>query len=132
MKILLALLVAFSLFAQSWSVVYRSQKLHLKKSDLKYIYFKKMRQKNGISITALNLPSSHPARKAFLKQILDSDLHHWDIYYDQMYFMGVKTPPVLNSSEAMIKFLHKIDGAIGYIPSKEVSGSLIELARFEF
>jgi len=132
MKVFVALLLAFSLFAESWSVVYVSKKLHIKKSDVKNIYFKKMREKNGLSITALNLSSSHPARKAFLKSVLGSDLHNWDIYYDQMYFMGIKSPPVLNSSKSMMSFLSKIEGAVGYIPTELVKNKHIELTRFEF
>jgi len=91
-----------------------------------------MRQKEGISIIPLNLTSSHPARKAFMQKILGSDLHSWDLYYDQMYFMGVKSPPVLKSAEAMKMFLSKIEGAVGYVPSKNLAKEYVELARFEF
>ena len=131
MKIFFLFIWTLSLFAESWSVVYVSSELGLSTKDLKNIYYKKMRQKKGVSLIALNLPSSHPARKAFLQQILASNLHMWDLYYDEMYFMGVKTPPVLESPEMMVKFLFKIEGAVGYIPSSQVNKKFIELAKFE-
>jgi len=130
-KLLLILCLSLSLFAETWSVVYVSADLKLKKSDLLNIYFKKMGQKNGVSIVALNLSASHPARRAFLQQVLGSNLHEWDLYYDQMYFMGVKTPPVLKSPESMLKYLSKVQGAIGYIPKKNLRQEYIELTSFE-
>lgn len=134
MRGLLAFLLIFSvtLMAESWSVVYLSRGVKLQKSDIVNIYFKKMKQKEGQSIVALNLDSSSLARKAFLKQVLHSDLQTWDKYYDELYFMGIKSPVVVKSEESMLKFLLKIDGAIGYLPTSKVDKSFTELTRFKF
>jgi len=134
MRGLLAFLLIFSvtLMAESWSVVYLSRGVKLQKSDIVNIYFKKMKQKEGQSIVALNLDSSNLARKAFLKQVLHSDLQTWDKYYDELYFMGIKSPVVVKSEESMLKFLLKIDRAIGYLPTSKVDKSFTELTRFKF
>jgi len=131
MKISLLLLFAFTLWADSWSVVYISKNIKLSKNDIKSIYFKTMKQKDGHKIVALNLYSSNPARIAFLHKVLNSDLDAWDKYYDELYFRGIKSPLVLKSEESMIEFLYKVDGAVGYIPSKKVDVNFTELMRFE-
>jgi len=132
MKILFLLLFSLTLMAESWSVVYLSSELHVKGDDLKNIYLKKLTKRNGTNIVVLNLSYSHKARKAFMQNVLHVDFYDWDSYYDEMHFMGIKSPLVLESSEAMIKFLQKVDGSIGYIPTAMMDKKLIEITRFEF
>ena len=132
MRILFFFILSCTLYAETWSVVYMSKSIKIKKSDIKNIYFKKIKQKNGRQIVPLNLYSSNPARIAFLSKVLNSDLNSWDKYYDEQYFSGIKSPLVLKSKEAMMKFLYEVDGSIGYIPTKKVDANLTELTRFEF
>ena len=132
MKLGLLLFLCFNLFAQSWSVVYVKKNIYLQKRDLINIYFKKMNNKNGQHLVAFNLSSSHPARLAFLTQVLKTDLVAWDSYYDELYFRGIKSPPVLKSAKAMMQYLQKVEGAIGYIPSADLTKNFTEITRFSF
>lgn len=132
MKIILVLLFSITLvIADYWSVVYISRDMKLKKSDIKNIYFKRLKQKNGYTIIALNLSSSHPARIAFLKQVLNTDLETWSQYYSELYFRGIRSPTVLKSEKSILKYLEKVDGVIAYIPSSKMDNRCIEIMRFK-
>lgn len=67
-----------------------------------------------------------------MQNVLHIDSFEWDLYYDEMHFKGINTPLVLPSPQAVIKFLQKVDGAIGYIPTQMVDKRFDEIARFEF
>ncbi len=130
MKIVLILFFSLSLMAESWSVVCTSSSIKLKADDLKSIYFKTMQQKNGVHLVPLNLVYSHKARKMFMQEVLHVSQYDWENYYDEMHFMGIRSPLILDSSKAVKKFLEKIDGAIGYLPSTEVDSTMYEITRF--
>jgi len=132
MRIVLLILISFSLYAQTWSVVYASKKITISKSEIKNIYLKRLTQKNGVTIVALNLPSSHPARQSFMKKVLHVSSWDWDNYYDEMHFSGQKAPVVLQSPQSTVQFIHQIDGALGYIPTSLVEEGVTEVTRFEF
>lgn len=132
MRALTLLLISARLFCASWSVVYvKTNGMQLSKSSLQQIYFKTVTKWDTIGIVPLNLPASHPARKAFLRQVLQTDYRTWDAYYDELHFHGISAPQVLPSAAAMKTFLLKVDGAVGYIPSEEIVPPLVEILRFE-
>lgn len=132
MKYLLLLCISVVILsADTWSVVYISKEMKLKKSDIINIYFKRLKQKNGHSIIAVNLHSSHPARLAFMKKILNSNLVAWGNYYDELYFRGIRSPLVLKSEKSILQYLKNIDGVVAYIPSSKVDKNCIVLTKFE-
>ena len=84
---------------------------------------------DGTRIQPVNLPPSHPLRRAFSLSILGNLPEQMEDYWREMYFHGVLPPHVLASEEAVILFVASTPGAIGYVstclPDRKVSVALI-------
>jgi len=72
-------------------------------------------QLSGLRIQPVNLSASHPLRHAFSLQLLHRSPEEMDDYWQDMYFHGISPPFVLASEEAVIRFVARTPGAIGYI-----------------
>jgi hypothetical protein len=70
---------------------------------------------NGIRIQPVNLPTSHPLRRAFSQTILGQSPEALEDYWRERYFHGVLPPYVLASEEAVVLFVSATPGAIGYV-----------------
>ena len=92
--------------------------------DLKKIYLKIKKFINGTRIIPINLPPKSPLRKKFQENILDMDIEQLNIYWNKMYFHGIEPPLVLSSEKAVIKFVKKVKGAIGYIKFENVDNQV--------
>jgi ABC-type phosphate transport system substrate-binding protein len=70
---------------------------------------------NGTRIQPVNLPPTHPARRAFSQTLLGHPPEAMEDYWREMYFHGVLPPHVLASEEAVVLFVSSTPGAIGYV-----------------
>lgn len=70
---------------------------------------------DGIKIQPVNLPAYHPLRRAFSIWLFNRTPEELDDYWKDMYFHGIQPPFVLDSEEAVIRFVTTTPGAIGYI-----------------
>ena len=70
---------------------------------------------NGTRIQPVNLPPTHPLRRAFSQSILGHLPEGMEDYWREMYFHGVLPPHVLASEEAVVLFVGATPGAIGYV-----------------
>ncbi|MDP3877920.1 MAG: hypothetical protein Q8Q50_13145 [Methylobacter sp.] len=138
MKRLLALSLSVALMPMpsAWADLYiiANKELpvtELDKSDIAAIYLlKKKRWQNGDDIMPINLPAQADARNRFTAAIFDSTPDKLGSYWDQMLFKG-ETPPVTQSSEqAVILFVERIKGAIGYVETKPESPHIKILQQF--
>ncbi|MEO8938601.1 MAG: hypothetical protein ABI277_00375 [Burkholderiaceae bacterium] len=77
-----------------------------------------------LRIQPVNLPSTHPLRRAFSQVILGSSPEGFEDYWREMYFQGVLPPHVVGSEEAVALFVESTPGGIGYvstcIPARKV------------
>ncbi len=84
---------------------------------------------DGTRIQPVNLPPTHPLRRAFSQSILGHSPEAMEDYWREMYFHGVLPPYVLASEEAVILFVTSTPGAIGYVstclPDHRVDVALI-------
>ncbi|CAG1021884.1 hypothetical protein DOJK_01308 [Patescibacteria group bacterium] len=72
---------------------------------------------DGSPIIALNLEANSPTRDIFTTQVLKQTSSALANHWQQMHFKG-KTPPLVqNSDQAILMFVEKVQGAIGYISS---------------
>ena len=71
--------------------------------------------KNGKRIQPVNLPPTHPLRRAFSQCVLGREPDAMEDYWREMYFHGVLPPHVLESEEAVVLFVNSTAGAIGYV-----------------
>ncbi|WP_457641019.1 hypothetical protein [Persephonella sp.] len=97
---------------------------NVSKSDLKKIYLKVKRFFKGEKVIPVNLPPNSKVRKIFQEKILEMDNEQLNVYWNEMYFHGIEPPIVLYSEKAVIKFVKKVKGAIGYINMKNVDKDL--------
>jgi ABC-type phosphate transport system substrate-binding protein len=104
----------------------------LEKSDIAAIYLlKKKHWENGDDIMPINLPATADARNRFTAEIFDSTPEKLGSYWDKMLFKG-EMPPVTQSSEqAVIMFVERIKGAIGYVETKPQSSQIKILQQFK-
>jgi ABC-type phosphate transport system substrate-binding protein len=89
---------------------------HMTRESLALIYKRKLNHwENGTRIQPVNLPPTHPLRRAFSQAILGHAPEDLEDYWREMYFHGVLPPHVLASEEAVILFVSATPGAIGYV-----------------
>ena len=107
-----------------------AEKLSIK--DLRRIYLKrKVLWKDGSKIVPVNLPSTNNLRKAFSHEILGMGHRELVDYWNEQHFKGVRPPVVLDSEEAVKAFVKEVEGAVGYISSKNREPGLIILYRIQ-
>ena len=78
----------------------------------------------------LNLPPSHPLRKAFSKKVLGQYPEEMETYWNVQYFNGILPPYVVTSEEAMRRYVLSTPGAIGYLPRCKVDAKVKIVASF--
>ena len=89
---------------------------HPTRESLSLIFKRKQKYwENGTRIQPVNLPTTHPTRRAFSQTILGQAPEALEDYWREMYFHGVLPPYVLASEEAVILFVSATPGAIGYV-----------------
>jgi ABC-type phosphate transport system substrate-binding protein len=102
------------------------------REELALIFKSKKRfWEDGRRIHAVNLPASHPLRRAFSTQVIGHSPEELDDYWRDMYFHGVQPPYVLASDEAVIRFVVSTPGAIGYVSNCLADRRVTVVARLE-
>jgi ABC-type phosphate transport system substrate-binding protein len=70
---------------------------------------------NGAHIVPVNREITSDVRTGFTAAVLQQDVASLAAYWNEMHFQG-KLPPVVQESEpAMLAFVQRVPGAIGYI-----------------
>ncbi|MDP2247240.1 MAG: hypothetical protein Q8J65_03850 [Nitrosomonadales bacterium] len=110
-------------------------------TELSLIFLrKKLYWPNGKRMRPANLPTQHLLRKQFSQRLLGSLPEAQSEYWNELYFHGTSPPHVVNSQEAMLRYVAETNGAIGYIDAclvdervkviawLDIDGSLVDLA----
>ena len=83
---------------------------------LRDIFLKKVvLTSEGREYIPVNLPPMNPLRKAFNKNVIHMDTQQSELFWDKAYFAGTSPPYVLDSERAVLRFVAKEHGAIGYV-----------------
>ena len=69
----------------------------------------------GQAYVPVNLPAWHGLRRAFSRGLFASDPEDLEQYWNEQYFHGVSPPFVVESTEAVVRFVSATAGAIGYV-----------------
>lgn len=89
---------------------------YLGATELSLIFLrKKLYWPNGKRMRPANLPTQHPLRKQFSQRVLGSLPEAQSEYWNELYFHGTSPPHVVNSQEAMLRYVAETNGAIGYV-----------------
>lgn len=100
-------------------------RLELDRATLRDIYLKKIFVNNrGVAFIPVNLPPNHPLRRAFSRALLQETTNQLQAYWNQRYFHGVRPPYVLGSQTAVVRFVARTPGAVGYVAPCRVDSSV--------
>jgi ABC-type phosphate transport system substrate-binding protein len=95
---------------------------------LRDIYLKKIfLDDNGRPIVPVNLPPENPLRLSLAETLFNKSARQLQDYWNQRYFQGVAPPHVLSSQEAVVQFVAKTPGAIGYIAACRLDARVREV-----
>jgi ABC-type phosphate transport system substrate-binding protein len=95
-----------------------SPETHIDPAVLRDIYLKRIFiDKHGQTYIPVNLPPEDPLRRAVTNVIFKKSMLQLQDYWNQRYFQGITPPYVLRSQEAVVQFVAKTPGAIGYVAS---------------
>lgn len=95
---------------------------------LRDIYLKKIfMDDGGRLLVPVNLPPENPLRLSLAETLFNKSAQQLQDYWNQRYFQGVAPPYVLNSQEAVVQFVAKTPGAIGYIAACCLDGRVRQI-----
>jgi ABC-type phosphate transport system substrate-binding protein len=84
---------------------------------------------DGSRVIPVNREAGSDTRMNFTSSVLQEDNATLTTYWNQMHFMG-KLPPVVQQSEqAMLAFIQKVPGSVGYINASTAPINVKVLAR---
>jgi len=130
--LLLFLIQAGSAFAEGYAVVV-SRATALESMDVntvRDVFLKKRNFGGDVRMVPVNPLGGEDARFAFEARVLNMNREALNRYWIGNHVQGI-SPPTTQASLASIKrFIEKVDGAIGYLPSEMVDSGLKVLYEF--
>jgi len=69
----------------------------------------------GRTIAPVNLPAASPLRRDFSVKLLGRTVRELTEYWNDLYFHGTEPPPVMDSERAVLLYVARTPGAIGYV-----------------
>ena len=88
----------------------------ISKDDLADIYLLRTNVwDNGERIVPVNREASSNARSVFSARMLKQSQSSLTAYWDKMHYKGMTPPLVQESDQAVLAFVQKVPGAIGYV-----------------
>ncbi|NEX23900.1 hypothetical protein G3480_27255 [Thiorhodococcus mannitoliphagus] len=79
----------------------------------------------GMRVTPVNLPPGNQVRQRFLERYPDQDDAKYIGYWTVRRYVGKGTPPrELGSADAVIRYISKHAGAIGYIDDGDLTADI--------
>lgn len=92
---------------------------------LRDVYLKKIvLDTAGRKLVPVNLPANAPLRAAFSQALFRMSDGELQDYWNQSYFHGITPPYVLASEDAVLRFVARTPGAIGYVAGCHVDTSV--------
>lgn len=83
---------------------------------------------DGSAAHPVNLPASSEVRGAFSMAAFGQTVQQMAPYWNERYFHGTRPPPTLASEAAVVLFLERTPGGVGYV-SETLRGQLPEGVR---
>ena len=126
----LTLLLAVPAQADNVVVIGHSQLPKLNAVALRKLYTGRSTEVNGAPVIVVNALPGSPVRNRFLSTYVDQDDERYVAYWTVRRFIGKGLPPKeMDSAAAVIEFVQKTPGAIGYVDAAELRPGLNVLAR---
>ncbi|WP_232540119.1 hypothetical protein [Azohydromonas aeria] len=97
---------------------------------LKRIYTGRTIELDGQALRPVNLEAGHPLRRRFLAAVLQQSEDEYEAYWTVRRYIGKGAPPrELAGSAAVVDYVRRTPGAIGYIDAGEVPAGVSVLLR---
>ena len=113
-------------------IVHPSRQVELSVDLLGQIYLKRKRfWDDGTAIVPLNLAAGTDLRRAFGERVLRQTEVRLAEYWNRQYFYGTLPPVTLASTQAVVRYVAGDPNAIGYVPLREVDGSVRVVLRLD-
>ncbi|MCK6393150.1 hypothetical protein [Zoogloea sp.] len=126
----MSLLLALPAQADNVVVIGHSQLPKLNAGALRKLYTGRSTEVNGAPVIVVNALPGSPVRNRFLSLYVEQDDERYVAYWTVRRFIGKGLPPKeMESSAAIIDFVQKTPGAIGYIDAADLKPGLNVLAR---
>lgn len=77
---------------------------------------------DGTPVAPVNLPANSPLREIFSRLVLGQSTRDLAEYWKDLYFHGTQPPPVLDSEEAVLLYVARTRGGIGYVSLSFLNG----------
>ena len=74
---------------------------------------------SGAPAHPVNLPASSPLRERFSRAALGQSVQELVPYWNERYFHGTRPPPTVASQAAVLLFVARTSGALGYVELSE-------------
>jgi ABC-type phosphate transport system substrate-binding protein len=71
--------------------------------------------RDGTLVAPVNLPATSPVRDAFSRIVLGRAPRDMAEFWNDAYFHGIQPPPVLDSQRAVLLYVARTPGAVGYV-----------------
>ena len=95
---------------------------------LRQIFLKKHRFIGDVQLVVLNQKPNSPIRRSFEKNVLHMSRQRLKRYWTAEHYKGNRPPIPLSSDESVIKFVQKVEGAIGYVDLQKLpKGSSVRI-----
>ncbi|HKJ92432.1 MAG TPA: hypothetical protein VJ957_04645 [Longimicrobiales bacterium] len=75
---------------------------------------------DGTLVAPVNLPATSPVRDAFSRAVLGRPPRDMVQFWNDLYFHGIQPPPVLDSQRAVLLYVARTPGAVGYVDAAYV------------
>jgi len=70
---------------------------------------------SGERVAPVNLPAGSALREAFSHAVLGGGSRDFSLYWNDLYFHGTLPPPTVASEQAVVLYVTRTHGAIGYV-----------------
>lgn len=78
---------------------------------------------DGTRVSPINLPADTPLREQFSRAVLGGGSRDFATYWNDLYFHGTQPPTTVASEQAVLLFVARTPGAVGYV-SEEMAAML--------
>jgi hypothetical protein len=91
--------------------------------DVRRIFLMRRRLwRDGSRVFPVNLPATSATRLSFSRAMLGRTPRELTEYFNDLYFHGTRPPPVLESDEAVLLYVARTRGAVGYVSAGALAG----------
>jgi hypothetical protein len=70
---------------------------------------------DGTPAHPVNLPAASPVRETFSQAVFGESVQDMAAYWNERYFHGTRPPPSLGSEQAVLLYVARTRGGVGYV-----------------